>query len=182
MCLTAVAQKCLKLEACLQDDILPLHVAGYRPFGCRWTRLGCTIQCLCDGMQTLLCANVLPDQMIQVTPEAVQLLPASGDRLLNDWHPPAGLHINLASASPSQACGRLHQCLNVPFVQTQLQLDACMYVYMCIHVAVPSRVCMRACFKVVFLDHLDFVPGSTFSTLYWTDQRMFGCCQPLCCA
>ena len=75
---------------------------------------------LCGNVQTVLCANLLPDQLVQVTPAAVRLLPASGDSLLNQWEPPNGLHINLASASSSQVCALALQPAHAPFVLLML--------------------------------------------------------------
>ena len=55
-----------------------------------------------DGMQTLYCGNVVGNQLVQVTAAGVRLLAASTGALQDQWLPPEGLQINVASASPSQ--------------------------------------------------------------------------------
>ncbi len=55
-----------------------------------------------DGMQTLYCGNVVGEQLVQVTAAGVRLLAASTGALQDQWLPPQGLQINLASAGPSQ--------------------------------------------------------------------------------
>ena len=53
-------------------------------------------------MQTLYCGNMVGDQMVQVTAAGVRLLSAQTGALQDQWLPPQGLQINVASASPSQ--------------------------------------------------------------------------------
>ena len=53
-------------------------------------------------MQTLYCGNTVGDHLVQVTAAGVRLLAASTGALQDQWLPPEGLQINVASASPSQ--------------------------------------------------------------------------------
>ena len=52
--------------------------------------------------QTLCCANTLDDGLLQVTPQDVRVVDAGTGALVHQWKAPAGLHINTASASPTQ--------------------------------------------------------------------------------
>ncbi|KAL3145326.1 hypothetical protein ABBQ38_001586 [Trebouxia sp. C0009 RCD-2024] len=52
--------------------------------------------------QTLYCGNMVGDLLVQVTAGGVRLLSAPTGALLDQWLPPPGLQINVASASPSQ--------------------------------------------------------------------------------
>lgn len=63
-----------------------------------------------DGMQTLYCGNVDGEQLVQVTAAGVRLLSASTGALQDQWLPPEGLQINVASASPSQVQPLLYNC------------------------------------------------------------------------
>ena len=58
--------------------------------------------------QTLFCANSVADQLLQVTRADVRLVDATTRALVQAWQPPAGLQINVASASASQVrpCGQ----------------------------------------------------------------------------
>ena len=55
------------------------------------------------GVQTLLCANVLPDQVVQVTRDQVGLLSLGRSQQVASWRPQGSHKINIASCSPSQA-------------------------------------------------------------------------------
>ena len=52
--------------------------------------------------QTLCCANTVDDGLLQVTPQDVRVVDAATGALVHQWTAPAGLHINTASASPTQ--------------------------------------------------------------------------------
>ena len=52
--------------------------------------------------QTLCCANTADDGLLQVTPQDVRVVDAATGALVHQWTAPAGLHINTASASPTQ--------------------------------------------------------------------------------
>ena len=52
--------------------------------------------------QTLCCANTVDDGLLQVTPQDVRVVDAAMGALVHQWTAPAGLHINTASASPTQ--------------------------------------------------------------------------------
>ena len=55
-------------------------------------------------LQTLLCSNVLPDQVAQVTRDRVSLLDLGSSRQVASWAPSGSHKINIASCSPSQVC------------------------------------------------------------------------------
>ena len=57
---------------------------------------------MCCCTQTLFCANTVADQLLQVTRADVRLVDATTRALVQAWQPPAGLQINVASASASQ--------------------------------------------------------------------------------
>jgi len=52
--------------------------------------------------QTLFCCNAVHNQFVQVTSTALRLVSASTQQLLNQWTPPAGYQINVATATSSQ--------------------------------------------------------------------------------
>lgn len=52
--------------------------------------------------QTLWCGSMADDHMVQVTAEGVRLMAAPSGTLQDEWLPPSGLQINIASASPTQ--------------------------------------------------------------------------------
>ena len=53
-------------------------------------------------LQTLLCANMLPDQVVQVTRDQVALLQLARSQQVASWQPQGSHKINIASCSPSQ--------------------------------------------------------------------------------
>ena len=53
--------------------------------------------------QKLCCGNTVADQLLQVTSGDVRLVDTATRALVQAWQPPAGLQINVASCSPSQA-------------------------------------------------------------------------------
>ncbi|EIE24281.1 hypothetical protein COCSUDRAFT_28729 [Coccomyxa subellipsoidea C-169] len=53
--------------------------------------------------QTLCCGNTVSDHLVQVAGADVRLVDASTRQLTHQWRPPAGLNINVASVSPTQA-------------------------------------------------------------------------------
>ncbi len=53
-------------------------------------------------MQTLCCANTVDDGLLQVTPQDVRVVDAATGALVHQWTAPAELHINTASASPTE--------------------------------------------------------------------------------
>lgn len=58
-------------------------------------------------LQTLYCGNTAADQIVQITKQALRLIDAGTQQLVQDWRPPNGLSINVAAASPTQVkiCG-----------------------------------------------------------------------------
>ena len=60
------------------------------------------------AVQTLCCGNTVSDHLVQVTGADVRLVDATTRQLVHQWRPPAGLQINVASVSPTQARPMLH--------------------------------------------------------------------------
>ena len=55
-------------------------------------------------MQTLWCANVLHDQLVQVTNREVRLVAAGTQQVSTIWQPPEGKNIIVASGNATQVC------------------------------------------------------------------------------
>lgn len=54
-------------------------------------------------MQSLYCGNTAADQIVQITRQSLRLIDAGTRQLAQEWRPPDGLAINVATASPTQA-------------------------------------------------------------------------------
>lgn len=55
-----------------------------------------------SDQQTFLCANVVHNQLLQITPQSVRLISCDNQKLLKEWKHPGGKNISLASSNTCQ--------------------------------------------------------------------------------
>ncbi|XP_021344182.1 DNA damage-binding protein 1-like, partial [Mizuhopecten yessoensis] len=56
-----------------------------------------------SDQQTFLCANVVHNQLLQITPVSVRLVSCESRRLVSEWKHSGGKNISLASCNTAQA-------------------------------------------------------------------------------